>query len=384
MSPSLRILILTPTAYPTPTGNASTTERWRRFLSREGQEVLVVATEGLSPIELERRLIDFKPEIVHLHHAYRTGSLFLALPQALAGPPWTLVVSPGGTDLSLDTYQRDRRPIITRIFEGAKAIIAQSEEMIQQIGHSYPDVRGKVAFLPKSFCWMGDEAFDLREVAHCGPEDILFFYPAGIRPVKGNLKALLLLEKVHRLRPKIRAVFSGPVIDKAYGERFKAEVNLLFFFARWLFLIPFQAMRSAYTGADIVLNASSSEGLSNALLEAKAAGKPILASDIPGNRWPVRGGGEGAPAGLLFDPESPEHFVQQALRLIDEEELRRALGDNGREQAAKMPTPEEEARGLVQIYQEALKQGGRREPGRFDGKNQTGDQRLSARSERPL
>lgn len=357
MNSPLRILILTPTAFPTVTGNASTTERWRRFLAKEGHDVQVLATEGLSVLALEKRLSEYQPEILHLHHAFRAGALWLRSNTAWSDPPYALVVSPGGTDITQDTFLEDRRPVIVKIFERARAVVTQSEEMTQRIAASYPGIGEKIAFLPKSFCWMGDEPFDLRRAAHCGPGDVLFFFPAGIRTVKGNLRALLLLEKVYRLRPMIRAVFSGPAIEKPYAERFEAEIRRLSFFARWLPVIPFQAMRSAYSGADIILNFSSSEGLSNVLLEARAAGKPILASDIPENRGPVLGNGKGSPAGLLFDLESPDHFIEQALRLIDGGELRRELGENGRRHAEAMPTPEEEVRGLIQIYQKVREKG---------------------------
>jgi glycosyltransferase involved in cell wall biosynthesis len=113
-------------------------------------------------------------------------------------------------------------------------------------------------------------------------------------------------------------------------------------------------MRSAYQGADVILNGSSSEGLSNVLLEAKAAGKPILASKIPANRWPVLGDQGDLPAGLLYDLHSPDHFLQQALRLADDRELRKKLGRGGMDQAARMPGPEEEARGLIRVYEKAL------------------------------
>jgi len=113
-------------------------------------------------------------------------------------------------------------------------------------------------------------------------------------------------------------------------------------------------MRSAYEGADVVLNASSSEGLSNVLLEAKAAGKPILASDIPGNRHPVLGEDGDAPAGLLFNLRDHGDFLRKALRLIDDPELRHTLGQGGENQTARLPGSEEEGLGLLRVYETAL------------------------------
>jgi glycosyltransferase involved in cell wall biosynthesis len=267
---------------------------------------------------------------------------------------WELVVSPGGTDIHVDTIVEDRRRIITQVFEMAKAVIAQSDEMMRRIVESYPGLQDRITMIPKSFCWMGEEEFDLRRASNCSSEDILFFFPAGIRPVKGNLEALKLLERIYPMRPSIRAVYAGPALDKDYAARFEQEVERLHAFARWLPPIHFQAMRSAYRGADVILNFSFSEGISNVLLEAKAVGKPILASNIPGNRWPVLGDQKDSPAGLLFDLHSPEHFIQQAVRLIDDRELRKKLGQRGKTQASRLPRPKEEARGLLRVYEKVL------------------------------
>jgi glycosyltransferase involved in cell wall biosynthesis len=265
-----------------------------------------------------------------------------------------LVVSPGGTDIHLDTQEEDRRKIITQVFEKAKAIIAQSDEMTQDILGCFPSLQDRIVMIPKSYCWMGEEEFNLRGAVDCGSKDTLFFLPAGVRPVKGNLEILHLLEEVHTLRPSIRVVFAGPVLEREYAGRFEQEVKRLHAFARWLPPIPPQAMSSAYQGADIILNGSFSEGLSNVLLEAKASGKPILASNIPANRRPVLGDQGDLPAGLLYDLHSPEDFLKQALRLVDDPDLRKKLGQAGKNQADRLPTPDEEAIGLIRVYEKAL------------------------------
>jgi glycosyltransferase involved in cell wall biosynthesis len=113
-------------------------------------------------------------------------------------------------------------------------------------------------------------------------------------------------------------------------------------------------MRAAYHSADVILNGSASEGLSNVLIEARAAGKPLLASDIPGNRWPVLGDAGDSPMGVLFDPSDPNDFVRKAILLVDDAMLRRKLGEAGAAYARRMPGPCDEARALIAVYQEAM------------------------------
>jgi glycosyltransferase involved in cell wall biosynthesis len=115
-------------------------------------------------------------------------------------------------------------------------------------------------------------------------------------------------------------------------------------------------MRHAYHGADIVLNYSFSEGLSNALIEAIAADRPVLASDIYGNQWPVLGACGDSPAGLLFDPHNVDDFVEKALTLIDDRERRASFGRAGRLRQSTWPREEDEGEGLAAAYRNALGQ----------------------------
>lgn len=354
MSP-FRLLILTPTALPSVSGNAMTAERWRRSLVGMGLDVRVLATEGLPPEGLADEIARFKPDLLHVHNAYRAGGLLLR--DALAGARRSLpvVVSPSGTDMNIESAKGDGEEIVRTVLGRADAIIVQSEEGRAKLAEITPRQMARISFVPKSFVWLGEETTDLRGDA--GPDPILFLMPAGIRPVKGNLECLIGFEHVYALRPQARIVFAGPPLDGAYTERFRLAVTRMKACAAWVPQIPPAAMKSAYGSADVVVNASLSEGLSNVLLEGKAAGKPLLASDIPGNRWPVLGDPGDEAMGLLFDPRDPGDFVRKALRLIDDAKLRQRLGGAGAAYASRMPGPCDEARALVGVYEAVMGRG---------------------------
>jgi len=355
----LRILLLSPTALPAVTGNALTAERWRRALEEKGCRVGVLATAGLGASVLGEEVERFHPHVIHAHHALRSGCLLLDPPAPDSGIALPWVVSPAGTDINGDLKDDSRRKIILRVFHSARAIIVQGPAMLQRLGEILPPPNGRIFPVPKSIGWFGEEEVRLREWAGCRPGDILFFLPAGIRPVKGNLECLRGMEIVHSARPRARVIFAGPSLDEEYAPRFEKEIRRCAAFARWIPLIPPAAMRSAYEAADVVLNASHSEGLSNALLEAMVAGRPLLAADIRGNRAPVLGEKEeDEPSGLLFDLHDPEDFPRQAIRLIDDENLRSALGLAGKKRAAGWPSPGDEADGLIRAYEFALQSSG--------------------------
>jgi glycosyltransferase involved in cell wall biosynthesis len=354
----MRILILTPTLLPSITGNAITAERWRRSLQEKGITVNVMATQDLNAGDFLSRLHRIKPDLIHVHHAFRSGNLLLEAPVIAPvisddnGPP--LVVSPGGTDINLDFEFEEKREIITRIYQKARFIIAQDIEMVKRIGELFPSLHERIIQVPKAFYWLGDETFNLKRAAGCKDGETLFFLPAGIRPVKGNLECLKTFNQIHSVRPKVRVVFAGPALDRNYAEQFDRELENHRPFATWIPSIPPEAMRSAYESSDIVLNTSFSEGLSNVLLEAVAAGRPVLASNIPGNWWPVLGKEGKEPIGLLYDVDNPEDLIVKALKLIDDEKLRLSCTRTAKERASRWPTPEDEANGLIRVYETAI------------------------------
>ena len=350
----MRVLILTPTVFPKISGNAVTAERWRRGLTEKGIDAKTLAAEELDPSTLQNLVLQYNPDIIHVHHAFRSGALLLEPGAAPARTGPGIVVSPGGTDINEDLADPTRRDTVLRVFKLAHLIIAQSPHIIRKLELCLPSLIHRIAFVPKTVCWFGEEAYDLREAARANPGDVLFFLPAGIRPVKGNLECLKRMEQVYQLRQNIRFVAAGPPADKEYACRFEQTIARNSAFACWINCIPFAAMRSAYLAADVVLNASFSEGLSNSLIEAIAAGKPVLAADIQGNRWPVLGSNGAAPSGLLYSLHDPQDFLQKALKLVDDGAFRASFGQTEFRHQIVPPDPDNEVGGLIAVYLSAL------------------------------
>lgn len=92
--------------------------------------------------------------------------------------------------------------------------------------------------------------------------------------------------------------------------------------------------------ADVFALASRREGSPNAVLEAMAAGLPVVASRTGGIPDLVEHGR----TGLLTKPENPEDMGAALLRLLKDETLRTAMGAAAREQAVRAHSPESMAR----------------------------------------
>lgn len=353
MIKGFRILILSPTVLPNVTGNAITAERWRRLLETAGAKVLVVASEKMSGASFREIVDQFEPHLIHAHQAIKAGTLLSELKHRDTAKTIPRVVSVGGTDVNLGLHSQKQRVVLNHVFKDAHIVITQSKTMESLLRKEFSGLRERLLFVPRSPVWIGDMPSDIRVIAGCKSDSVLFFLPAGIRPVKGNLECLEYFEKVHRLRDNALILFSGPPLDEKYTALFSEKVLACREFATWIPAVAPEAMRSAHEGADVVLNTSVSEGLSTVLLEAISAGRPTLASDIPGNRW-LLNGSEGGLCGLLYNSSDANDFVQKAVTLIDNDSLRQSLQGSSREKAKTLPSPEEETEYLLAAYKAAL------------------------------
>lgn len=81
----------------------------------------------------------------------------------------------------------------------------------------------------------------------------------------------------------------------------------------------------------IYLQTSLWEGMPVSILEAMAASKTCVATNVVGNRDLISDG----KTGFLCEAEKPERFIDLLKRLIKDDELRRSIGRNAREYIAK-------------------------------------------------
>jgi len=85
-------------------------------------------------------------------------------------------------------------------------------------------------------------------------------------------------------------------------------------------------MQSVLSKVDIVCLPSYREGLPKSLLEAAAAGLPIVTTDVPGCKEAV----EDKMNGFLVTPRSPESLVEPLQSLLESPEMRLRMGKYGR------------------------------------------------------
>ncbi len=317
----MRLAIVTPHFAPAVRGNAVTVQRIASGLRQGGLDVTVVSLDAVpDPAAAGARIRALRPDVVHGFHAYWTGPLVAEAAAALGVPA---VITITGTDVNHDLFDPARRPAVTGALARAQAIVVFHEAIGEKLGREVPSLRGKIRVIEQSVRCEGEE-FDLRARIGAGPEDFLFFLPAGIRPVKNVLYAVRPLEALRARYPALRLVVAGPILDEGEGERL-LDAAAAHPWIHYLGPLSHGEICAGLKTVHVVLNTSISEGgMSNAILESMSLGVPVLVSDIEGNRTIVADGVDG----LLFAGE--EEFVAKAEALLRDPVLRRRLGGAGK------------------------------------------------------
>jgi len=112
-----------------------------------------------------------------------------------------------------------------------------------------------------------------------------------------------------------------------------------------------QDVPSLLKGSNIFVLTSITEGMSMTLLEAMAMGLAVVVTDIPGNKALVEDG----KTGILIPPNNPEALAQVLLKLLDDESLRKRLGQNAKEHVEKYFASSNMGEKMTQIYLNLLK-----------------------------
>jgi glycosyltransferase involved in cell wall biosynthesis len=178
--------------------------------------------------------------------------------------------------------------------------------------------------------------------------DVLL-YVGRFVPLK-NLPLLIdAFASVHRARPTASLVLAG---EGALEGQVRDQVRRLGLIDQVHFLgqQPPERLPVLYATADIVLLSSSFDNSPNAVLEAGACERPVVATRVGGVPRYLTDDENG----LLVDGGDADAFAQATLRLLANPALRHRMGQAGRRRVLTQHSWRRSAEKLLRLYESLL------------------------------
>lgn len=167
-----------------------------------------------------------------------------------------------------------------------------------------------------------------------------------LAPEKGHRHLLSAWVEVRKARPDAVLVLVGEGPLRATLEAQARGLGV----ADAVRFLGFRSPSGPYLGtADLVAQPSLTEGMPNAVLEAMAWGRAVVATRAGGTPELVRDG----ETGLLVPPRDGPALAQAILHLLGDPARREAMGARARELASSLYTPETAARLTLEVYRRA-------------------------------
>lgn len=113
--------------------------------------------------------------------------------------------------------------------------------------------------------------------------------------------------------------------------------------------VPYEQLAGFYRQADVLVNASFIEAFGMTLVEAMACGVPVVATRVGG----MTGILENGKTGLFFEPGDAPSLAGAITTLLENDTLRKTMGQNGRQEAIKRFSWQHIADELLARYDDA-------------------------------
>ena len=171
---------------------------------------------------------------------------------------------------------------------------------------------------------------------------------ARIEKLKGIMNIIEAMSHVSEKHPRAICEIYGPISDKTYYKTCLRKIKSLNLEEKVHFMGPTNKPEIAYNRAYMVVQPSLSEGFPFTVVEAMACGKPVVATDVGGVKEAVDG------CGIVVTPRSPIALADGILRLLEDENYARILGEEARKRVLKRFTYDGFLENYRRVYLEIL------------------------------
>jgi len=306
-------------------------------------------------VRLVRLMRQVRPHVVHTHTA-KAGTLG-RLAARLTGVPVVVHTYHG------HVFRGYFSPVATRLFLAVERWLARRTDRLLtvsqtvrrellELGVGTPD---RLTVVPlgldlEPFLTVDPSGGNgLRRELGVEPGTPLVGIVARLVPIKAHEVFFAAAAMVSARRPETRFVVVGDGARRVELETMVERLGL----ARSVRFLGWRGdLPAIYRDVDVVVLTSRNEGSPVSLIEAMAAGRPVVATRVGGVPDLVEHGVNG----YLVEPDQPSLVADAVLALLDEPERREALGRAGRKRVYPAFGAERLLRDIDTLYAALLEQ----------------------------
>ena len=318
-------------------------------LRAEGFPVVLLGRKaGLDwgcPLRLSRMLREQQVDVVHAH---QYTPFFYALSARLFGAWRPILFTEHGRHQP--DYPRPKRMLANRLFLSRRDRVVGVGAAVRQALINNEGIPGRrVGVLYNgidvdAFAAAADRSAARRELG-VGPGEFVLLQVARLDYLKDHATAVRTLARVLTQAPQARLALVGDGPERPAVEAHVRELGL----GDKVRLFGTRAdVARLLHGADTFLLTSTSEGIPLTVIEAMAAGLPVVATDVGGMREVVAHG----TTGLLAAAKDDTALAGHVLRLASDGDLRLRMGEAGHIRAKQYFDEPRMADDYARIYRE--------------------------------
>jgi glycosyltransferase involved in cell wall biosynthesis len=280
--------------------------------------------------QLTRRLVELKPDVVHTHSS--KGGILGRRAARRANVPFVVHTIHGLAftastsrlvNFAYRMLERHTAPLTDRIVCVADEMRAQSLAAGIGTPEQYVTIYSGMETGPFLNPPVPRDA--VRARLGLRDEHVAVGTIARLFDLKGHEDLLEVAPRLCARFPNMRFLWVG---DGSLRPRYAAQIQRLGLRDRFILtgLVPPEQIPELANAMEILVHPSRREGLPRAVPQASLAGKPVVVYDIDGSR-------EGLipdKTGFLLSPFDVAAMERAVVRLLEDAELRRSMGEAGR------------------------------------------------------
>lgn len=307
--------------------------------------------------KIKQIIKDYKPDIVHTHAskagalgrmaAYRSGAKIIV--HTYHGHVFHSYFGKFKTAIYLFVER-----FLAKKSTGIIAISDSQKHELANVFNICPNSKIKVIPLGLELNQFADKTDEKRSTARAQlgiqNDEVALGIIGRLAPIKNHLFFLECIDQVlQKSNKKIKVFIVGDGSETESIRDKAVSINKKFgecvFLTSWI-----REMTPVYHALDIVCLSSKNEGTPVTLIEAQAAGLPVISTDVGGVTDVVLNN----ETGFVVPREDLKEYTNKLLELIDDETLRTEFGEKGKSEMLNRFTAQRLVRDMESYYRELI------------------------------